>query len=88
MDPPLRLESSASLVSAEADLAPAVALEPATVIVFTTPWELVSTATLEEVSVVFSEVEEVVDELDEEDVLVELVVPPAVLVMSLPVIET
>ena len=27
-------------------------------------------------------------ELDEEDVLVELVVPPAVLVMSLPVIET
>lgn len=50
IEPPLSFELSASLVLAEALSAPAVALEPATVIVFTSPPELVSTATLAEVS--------------------------------------
>lgn len=79
---------------ADPESAPAVALDPATVIVLTWPPALVWTETVDEVLVVVSdEVDEVEVELeldvevDDDEVVVEVVEPPAVLVTSLPVIS-
>lgn len=78
---------------ADPESAPAVALDPATVIVLTWPPALVWTETVDEVLVVVSdEVDEVDVELDvevddDDEVVVEVVEPPAVLVTSLPVIS-
>lgn len=92
MEPPLNFELVGAVV-ADPESAPAVALDPATVIVLTWPPALVWTETVDEVLVVVSdEVDEVDVELDvevddDDEVVVEVVEPPAVLVTSLPVIS-
>lgn len=97
MEPPLNFELVA-VVLADAESAPEVALDPATVIVLTWPPAFVWTETVDEVLVVLSdEVDEVDVELDvevevevddDDEVVVDVVEPPAVLVTSLPVIST